>query len=100
MTSTPETAVTTAGEFASRWPLTAVIVVQTLIIGGLFYFRIFEAAKNEEAIISQSGKVQDHALGQSDKVLDHVILQNNKMTALLERCVVPDSELLKLRQDP
>ena len=94
------TAVDRAGDFAIRWPLVSVIIVQTTIIGGLCYFIILEKAKNESAILTQFSKVQDHALSQSAQVLSHVISQNNKMSLLLERCVVPDSELLKLRQAP
>ena len=95
-----EKVVDRAGDFALRWPLVAVIIVQTAIIGGLFYFRIFETAKSETSILVQSSRVQDHALNQSAKVLEHVIEQNDKMVLLLERCVVPDAELLRLRQKP
>ena len=88
-------------EIANRWPMLVVIAV---LMGGFGYFAYDLSArsdKRETELNAATSQREAELLALAKGFADHIKERNTEMTRMLQSCiVVPDKELLKLRQDP
>ena len=88
-------------EIANRWPMLVVIAV---LMGGFGFFAYDLSArsdKRETELNAATSQREAELLALAKGFADHIKERNTEMTRMLQSCiVVPDKELLKLRQDP
>jgi len=74
--------VKSAANFANRWPTIAALAFFSFGSLGILAYSTIEV------------------IGLAKEFGGHLVAQNRSMTTMMERCVVPDSELLKQKNQP
>ena len=94
-------ALTRGTEIANRWPMLVALSVLMGIFGFFAYDLSGKSDKREAQLNTAASQREKELLELAKGFADHIKERNTEMTRMLQSCiVVPDKELLKLRQDP